>query len=110
MTYLFDSLDTAPDLAYLGRTLLSYDRFGVKLQSWRQNECEEIAEEFEYRESWANWEEIRKRARNYSGRLNSRILQAAQDYLTEFGGNSDYSGPVPDTQTVVSDYGRRCHW
>jgi hypothetical protein len=109
MTYLYNSLDVMPDMEHLGRTLLSYDRFGVKLQSWRENECDEVDEPFEYRESWANWQDIRTRARQYSGKLRDRLLQASQDYLAEYGGSSDCRGYVPDTQTV-SEFGTLRHW
>ena len=108
MTYLFDSLDAFPDSAHLGRTLVKYDRFGVTLQSWRENDCDEETEPFEYRERWMNWKTVRSEARRYAtGTLKARIVQAMQTFIGEY---SHYSGFVPDVQTVIDEYGNQKHW
>ena len=109
MTYLYDSLDGLQSLGHNGRVLVSYDRHGVTIQEWR--ETDEVEDgPFDYQEGWFAWPDVLKTARDSHGRLSHRIVDACTELLCSVGGSSDYCGPVPDTQTVISDYGQRRHW
>lgn len=110
MTYLIDSLDTPPVAGYNGRLVVSYDRYGFKIQRWEElDEPAEHEEPLLYSEYWFSFSEVRFKARANRGNLKSRLVQAASDLVMERG-YANPTGEVPDTQTVIDDYGNQRHW
>ena len=92
------------------RLVVRYDRYGIEIHEWAENECEETDEPFCYQYGWFSWETIGKFLPNYDGKLNSRIAQSAIECLASYGGSSNDSGPVDDLNTVISCGIRKMFW
>lgn len=77
------------------RLVVGYDRYGITLREWSENDSEDPESDFVLTEGWYSWEDYRNRNRVYcrdngSGTMKARIVAGAISLRCEHGGEQTY--------------------
>jgi hypothetical protein len=77
------------------RLVVGYDRYGITVREWSENDLEDADTAFICTEGWFSWERYWKRERLYSGddgtgRMQARIVAGAISLLAHWGGENTF--------------------